>query len=146
MKITPLALIASMLLATPAGAQEPENQIKYRQAVMSAIGGHTGAASQIVRGNVVAEGALLIHAEALAALTRDIPHLFPEGSDLGETKAKPTIWEQWDKFTEASAKARTATDGFLAAVKHGDPQAIGAAFRQVGDSCKGCHDDFRLED
>ena len=49
-----LSLITAALLAVSANtpASEAENYIKYRQAMMKAIGGHMGAASQIVRGKV----------------------------------------------------------------------------------------------
>ena len=107
-------IIAALLVAAaPAAlAEDPEDFIKYRQAVMKAIGGHTGAASQIVRGKVNPEGALGMHANALAELSKDLTGLFPEGSDFGETKAKEEIWSDWAKFEKAADDARTATAAF----------------------------------
>lgn len=127
-------------------AEEPENYIKYRQAMMTAIGGHNGAATQIVRGKVDPEGDLIMHANALAALCSNIPRLFPEGSDFGETKAKDEIWSQWDRFEQAANDAKNATAAFSEAASSGDPERIGKAFKDVGDSCKGCHKDFRQKD
>ena len=143
-----LLLITSALLAISAGAHasEPENYIKYRQAMMKAIGGHMGAASQIVRGKVAPEGDLLMHALALAELNRNLTRLFPEGSDFGETKAKEEIWDQWAKFEQASADAKKATADFAAAAGGGEPRQIANAFKAVGKSCKGCHKDFRQKD
>jgi len=127
-------------------AEEPENYIKYRQAMMKAIGGHTGAASQIVRGKVAPEGDLLMHALALAELSRHIPRLFPEGSDFGETKAKEEIWAQWEKFEQAAEMTKKATADFAAAAAGGDPRQTANAFKEVGKSCKGCHKEFRQKD
>jgi cytochrome c556 len=144
---TKTLLVAALIAAAPATqAQEPENYIKYRQAVMTAIGGHNGAASQIVRGRVSPEGALAVHAGALEALTRDIPSLFPEGSDFGETGAKPEVWSDRAGFEKAADDARAATAAFAAAVAGGDAEKIGAAFKEVGEACKGCHETYREKD
>jgi cytochrome c556 len=143
-----IALMIAALLASAASAQaeEPENYIKYRQAMMTAIGGHNGATTQIMRGKVDPEGDLVIHANALAALSSNIPRLFPEGSDFGETKAKDEIWSQWDKFEQAANDAKMATAAFSEAVSSGDADRIAKTFKDVGDSCKGCHKEFRQKD
>lgn len=143
-----LVLIFAALVAGTMNvhAEEPENYIKYRQAMMKAIGGHTGAASQIVRGKVAPEGDLVMHALALAELSRQIPRLFPEGSDFGETKAREEIWSQWEKFEQAAENTKKATASFSAAAAGGDPRQIANAFKEVGKSCKGCHKDFRQKD
>ncbi len=139
------AIITAALIAATGAAQaeEPENYIKYRQAMMSAIGGHTGAAGQIVRGKVTPAGALAMHADALAALSADISSLFPEGSDFGETRAKEEIWSDRAAFDKAAVDAKTATVAFAAAVAAGDSEKIEAAYRDVGESCKTCHKQFR---
>ena len=143
-----ISVVAALLIAaSPAAlAEEPEDFIKYRQAMMKAIGGHSGAASQIVRGKVNPEGALGMHANALAELSKDLTSLFPEGSDFGETQAKAEIWSDWAKFEKAAGDAKTATAAFAEAVAGGDADRIGAAFKDVGDSCKGCHKAFRQKD
>jgi len=143
-----VSIIAAILIAgAPATqAQEPENYIKYRQAMMMAIGGHSGAASQIVRGKVNPEGALAMHALALAELTSDLTSLFPEDSDFGETKAKAEIWSDRAGFEKAANDAKSATAAFAEAVTGGDPEKIETAFKKVGDACKGCHKTYREKD
>jgi cytochrome c556 len=142
----PAMALALTFAAGPGLAEEPENYIKYRQLMMKAIGGHMGAASQILRGLVAPEGDLQVHAQSLAALTTNIPRLFPEGSDFGETEALPAIWDDRAKFEEAAEAAKTATSAFAEAVAGGDMETIAAAHREVGKSCKGCHESFRKED
>jgi cytochrome c556 len=144
MKKTFVLMVAALIASTAnVQAEEPENDIKYRQAMMKAIGGHSGAASQIVRGKVEPEGDLLMHALALAELSRNITRLFPAGSDFGETKAKQEIWDQWPKFEQAAENAKKATAEFAAAAAGGNSAQIANAFKDVGKSCKGCHKDFR---
>jgi len=141
-----LMSVALVGVSTLANADQAENYIKYRQAVMKAIGGHMGASTLIVRGKVNPDGDLAMHAEALAKLSRQITRLFPEGSDFGETKAKESVWQDWAKFEKAADAARDATAVFAEAAASGDEARISAAHKEVGKSCKGCHEDFRQKD
>lgn len=144
----PVVLLSLGLMLGPCAAlaSEPENYIKYRKAMMKAIGGHMSASSQILRGKVSADGDLEMHAASLAALTARLPRLFPDGSDFGETQAKEEIWENWDKFEQAAAASRDATARFAEAAGSGDLAAARTAQKAVGKSCKGCHKDFRQKD
>lgn len=147
MKISlPIVLAAVIGGASLAHAEEPENFIKYREAMMKAMAGHSGAASQIVRGKVSPEGHLQMHAKSLEELASDIASLFPEGSDFGETEAKDDIWKDWDKFQKAADNTKQATAAFAAAVDTGDKAKIAATFKDVGQSCKSCHEKFRKDD
>ena len=142
-----VSLFAALIVtATSTHAEEPENYIKYRKAMMTALGGHMAAASQIVRGKVSPEGDLAMHAQAMSELTVNLTRLFPKGSDFGETKAKAEIWENWEKFEKAAMDAKNATAKFAETVAGGDENAIAAAHKDVGKGCKACHEDFREED
>lgn len=146
MKSTLIIIVTSLLANPLAFADETEYVIKYRKAVMKAIGGHTSAAGQLVRGKVSMDGDLQKHATALAALNTDLPRLFPEGSDFGETSAKENIWDEWAEFKKASTETANATRSLAEAVESGDSAAIGAAYKAVGKSCKGCHKKYRQKD
>ena len=143
---TLIPLAGLLALSGIAQAESPENYIDYRKAVMKAIGGHMGASTQIMRGRVSPDGALAMHADALAALNADLGRLFPEGSDFGETKAKPEIWQDPEGFAKVVAQGRDATAEFAAAVASGDQGRIASAHKAVSDSCKACHQDYRLKD
>lgn len=142
----PIMLLACVTITPLAQAGNAENYIKYRQAVMKAIGGHMGASSQIVRGKVSPPGALALHAKALADLNADLAALFPAGSDFGETQSRESIWEDFAAFQAKADETRDATAAFAAAVAGGNSDDIRAAQRSVGKSCKGCHEDFRRKD
>ena len=69
--------------------------------------------------------------------------LFPDGSQGGE--AAPAIWEDRDGFEEKIATWQTAT----AAAIEADPGSLDEAKAVVSpvlQSCKGCHDSYRIED
>jgi cytochrome c556 len=144
--LIPLGLAAALLLPQLAMSDESEDVIKYRQAVMKAIGGHMSASSLIVRGKVSYKPQLQEHAKALKILTSDIPALFPDDSDFGETRAMAEVWGKRDDFVKAADLSKQSIADFLAAVEQGKPDSIAASFQKVGDGCKGCHKDFRQKD
>lgn len=139
-------LVSTLGLAFVAGAEpSAEDAFKYRQSVMTALRGHIGAASMIVRGIISDDGHLEHHAEGLKSGVAEIHRVFQPGSNFGESEALPVIWEDTEKFAAAIRNAEEATAKFYTVVSSGgDGDAIGAAFRDVGMSCRGCHDDFRV--
>lgn len=141
---TSVALLLSVSLV---GADDPapEDAKDYRTSVMTTLRGHISAASMLVRDLVEDNGFLAAHADGLANGAAELKYLFPAGSAVDESEALPVIWEQPEEFQEAVDTAVTATTAFKEAVAGGDKAAIGAAFRDVGAACRGCHDRFRLD-
>lgn len=136
-----------VVLSTAVADPTPEDAKDYRISVMTSLRGHIGAASMHVRGLVNDDGGFLAkHAEGLANGAAELTHVFPEGSNVGDSEALPAVWEQPEEFAEAIAAAEEATAAFQEAVATGDRSKIGAAFRDVGNACRGCHDRFRVDD
>ena len=123
----------------------PEDALDYRIAVMTVLRGHIGAASMIVRGLVSDDGNLTSHAEGVAAAATELSRIFPQGSNIGESDALPIIWEEPEAFVEAVSKSKEAAAAFVGAAASGDRAAIGKAFRNLGGSCRGCHDQYRVK-
>lgn len=121
-----------------------EDAFKYRQSVMTALRGHIGAVSMIMRGLVEDEGYLAKHAASMAETATEIHRVFQEGSNVGESEALPIIWDEPEKFAEAIEKAEAATAAFSEAAASGDADAISGAFRELGGACRGCHDRYRV--
>ena len=140
-----IVAVTALGISTPVIADTtPEDAKDYRVAIMTTLRGHIGATSMMVRGLVDDHGQLADHAAGLANGVAELKHIFQEGSIVDESEALPVIWEQPEKFAAAIKKSEDATVAFKAAVAGGDSEAIGAAFRNVGMSCRGCHDDFRV--
>jgi cytochrome c556 len=141
-----VALAISSVFAFQALAQTtPEDALDYRKAVMTALRGHIGAASMIARGLVENDGHLVGHARGLHAGAKELSRIFQEGSNVGESEALPVIWEDAEGFAAAIAAMEEATAAFVEAAESGDGEAIGAAFRNVGMGCRGCHDNYRVQ-
>lgn len=134
-------------MAQPVKFSSAENTIKYRQALMKAVGGHWGAiATTLKEGDSL--GAIAIHAEAVAGLAKAAPAAFAEGSGPmdGETKAKAEIWDKKDDFAKVVMAFQTETAKLAEIAASGDKGAIAAQFGVVGNvGCKGCHSDFKAK-
>ena len=137
----PAIVAALALLAWPMAAQD-EDAADYRVETMKAIGGHTTGFFGILQGKVPHAGHLPVHANALAELAKIAPSLFPAGSGE-DTDALPAIWENPEDFAAKLTAFEDAATNLAAAVAAGD--GIGPAAQQMGQACKGCHDDYRAQ-
>lgn len=149
---TGIALLLGLGMAGQAGAFDDdllkgEVQIEYRQGVMEALGGNASAISAVViDGADEYRGNLETHARFIRDMTEDIPALFPEGSDFGDTDALPEIWEEPEKFEERADDTHEKAVALFQAVEEENEEEIGPRFRELGESCSACHDDFREGD
>ncbi|MBP0445511.1 cytochrome c [Roseomonas sp. SSH11] len=82
-------------------------------------------------------------AEEMAAFFRNLPTLFPPGSDGGGTRALPTVWSEREGFERAAANASTAAEALRVAAASGDAAATTAAVRAMGATCGACHRNYR---
>lgn len=134
------------IAATTMAETTSEDAYDYRVAIMTTLKGHLVASSMIVRGLIEDTGQLAEHANSIANSLAEFDHVFPEGSNVGDSEALDAVWTDPEKFAEAYANAKAASAEFAAAANSGDMEAAGAAFRKVGGSCRGCHDDFKKQD
>jgi cytochrome c556 len=74
-----------------------------------------------------------------------IPSLFPKGSNLGKTKAKPEIWEKSDEFAKNAKNLSKAAGELASAAKSQDDAAVGTKFKALGETCNSCHKEFRAD-
>jgi len=123
----------------------PQDAADYRVAVMTSLKGHIGAASMHVRGLVEGPEFLVKHAQGLANGASELDRLFPAGSNVEGSEALPLIWEDTEEFSKAIEQLVATTNAFVEAAESGDQERVGQAFREMGGSCKGCHDKFREE-
>lgn len=137
------ALLAPLALAAWPMAAQDEGAASYRVSTMEAIGGHTSALFAILQGEVAHTAHLPVHANALGNLAPLASTLFPEGSGGPDTDALDAIWENPEDFAEKLSAFEQAAAGLAAAVADGGE--VGPAAMQLGQACKGCHDDYRAQ-
>lgn len=145
--IAAVALSAG-LAAVTAGSATAQNQPEkppiaaYRSSTMNGIQSHMGAIRAIASGDVTWSGHAVGHAEALNALAMSLSDIFPEGTADG-SRAKPEIWQNWSDFQSKISGFQSATQALVHAAHGGDRAAIGEAAQAVGQTCRGCHTDYR---
>jgi cytochrome c556 len=146
--IAAAAVMIGAGLSLPAAAQfqKPEDAIKYRKAVFTVMGNHMGRLGAMVNNKAPYDAkAAAASAEVLATLAPLPWSAFGEGTDKGETRAQANIWSEADKFKAGATKMQDEIAKLDAAAKTNDLAKLKAAFGPVGQSCKGCHDNFRKE-
>jgi len=141
-----ILLVSACLIAGTAFAAEPEDIIKYRQDVMKSQGAHMAAAAAIIQGKVDYKGQLGDHVKALQATSKNVASLFPKDSDFGDTKASDAVWKNNTEFQKYAMDVRAKADALAKAVAANDTRNYGARLKELSDSCKGCHKDFRKEE
>ena len=150
MKLTRISqcvlLVSASLVASFAFAAESEDIIKYRQNVMKANGAHMAAAAAIINGKVDFKGQLGDHTKALQTINKDITSLFPKDSDFGDTKALDAVWKNGADFQKSAKIAAQKADALAKTVAAGDSKSYAARFKELSDSCKSCHKDYRKEE
>lgn len=125
---------------------EPEDIIKYRQNGMKASAAHMASMAAIIQGKVSYSAQLADHAKAVQALNKNIPALFPDGSDFGETKALDAVWKDKADFAKRAKDTEAKSAALAQAVKGGDPKLYEPKFKELSESCKACHKDFRKKE
>lgn len=135
--------------AAAAGTGEAPPIIKEREANFEAI----GKAFKAIRGQLEADAPdyALIAASATDINTRAqaIPNHFPAGTSTADgfkTEALPAIWEKPEEFKAAAQKLADESAKLASLAPGGDKAAVGAQAMAMGGACKGCHDQFRLDD
>jgi cytochrome c556 len=142
------AALTGLMTALQAAAQfaKPEDAIKYRKAAFTVMGSHFGRIGAMVNGRVPFDAKAAETNIEIATTMSKLPYVaFIEGTDKGETRAKPEIWSEMDKFRTAASTMQDEMAKLNAATKTGNLDAIKAQFGKVGQSCKACHDNYRKE-
>ena len=143
-----LSAAMAITLALPAQAQfaKPEDAVKYRKASYTVMATHFGRLGAMASGRALYDAKLAAeNAEVVATLAKLPWAAFGEGTDKGETRAKPEIWKESAKFKEASDKMQAEITKLNTAAKAGNLDALKTAFAPAAASCKACHDSFRKD-
>ena len=142
-----LAALALASLSAHAQFAKVEDAVEYRQASLSVMGTHFHRIAEVVKGEKPYNKAATENDAAIVEMMSKLPWTaFPPNSIVGDSKAKPEIWTQQDKFKADADKLQAATQKLSASAKTGDLAAIKTAFGDTGKACKACHEDFKKKD
>ena len=142
MKYAILLFLTGTFLSTLAHA-EP---IADRKALMKSNGEAMGVLGATAKGErefdadavMAALEQLNVNAESF-----DVEALFPEGSDTGDTRAAPKIWEDMAGFNAAADEFRGAAAAAVAAAP-ANLETLQSQVGAMGQTCGACHETYRL--
>jgi cytochrome c556 len=140
-------LITSLLavVAMPALADEStQGAIDFRESVMTTFKWYMGPMGAMAKGKIPFDAALFkSRADGLANASRlDASEGFPEGS-VGETEAKPEIWDNWDDFLSKYQSLQDEAVKLQQVAATGDEAEMKKQFGKVGETCGSCHKKYR---
>jgi cytochrome c556 len=139
--IAGLFILLTASVSSQAFAQQ--EAIEKRQKAMKANSADVKAIKAAVESKDYAT--IETKAKEIMGTADKIPSLFPKGSTVGKTKAKPEIWEKSDEFAKAAKNLSKTSGELAAAAKSQDDAAVATKFKAVGEACASCHKTFRAE-
>lgn len=118
--------------------------VKERMDAMKSLKEDMKAISDMLRGRTAYKGdEVQWRVDRIKAHSRDFERLFPSGSNAGPSEASPRIWSEWSRFMRQTTDMTAAARALMDAARR-EPAAR-KAFGQLGQTCRACHDDYRLE-
>jgi cytochrome c556 len=142
-KILAAALFSFVSLVVSAQVFAQADVIEKRQKLMKS----NSEAAKAVKAAAESKDYATIELKAkdIMGNAEKIPDLFPKGSTVGKTKAKPEIWEKGDEFAKNPKALGKAASELADAAKAKDDAAIGVKVKALGEVCANCHKNFRAE-
>ncbi|MFO7809672.1 c-type cytochrome [Guyparkeria sp.] len=148
-----LSLTSAAVLATGmhgvAHANDPADVVEYRQAVFQVTKNNFGPIADMLKGDIeYDQEAIKKMASVVEMMSTLVEGQFPEGTGPleTETNALMDIWDEPEAFGERIAEFEQTAVTLVEAANSGDKRQLAAAVKDVGASCKACHDDFRRDD
>lgn len=147
-KFAVLALATALVLPTAASANmTTEEAIKYRQSGYTFMSWNMARIRSSVEGEFNRDEVVRA-ANAIAAIANSgMGSLFVPGSETGSgwkaTRVKPELFSDSDGVAKVAIAFIKEANEMAKVAPTGNPAAVRAQFGKLGNSCKGCHDNYR---
>jgi cytochrome c556 len=155
MNLKTLAILTAVTLSGTAGISafaadgEHDKAIKARQSMFQLYNFSTGILGDMAKGKIPYDAAAATEAATNLSAVANLgqSQFWPAGSDNAtdgnaRTRALPKIWTTFPAITEKADALKTAAADLVPAAGAG-LESLQNAMGAVGDSCKGCHQEFR---
>ena len=145
-QILVLAAVLATMTAAEAQTPKPEDQLKLRKAAYTLMGYTFGSLDAMAGGKrAFNKDEAVRNADLLAHLATIPKGFFGEGSDKGETRAKPEVWTNRADFDAKMDKMVQETGKLSQAARSADVATLKKAVQDVDAACSACHDDYRVK-
>ena len=150
--ITTLGLALSLIALSGAACAQmkPEDAITFRQSGYKFMAWNMGNIKRNLEGEF-SKDQVVAAANVIAAIANSgMGRLYLPGTDQGkgwhDTKVKPELFTDKEGVGTVAKAFNEAANEMAKVAASGDQAAIKAQFGKLGESCKGCHDKFRVDD
>lgn len=147
MKCKALLLACACLTLIACGGVDPDSPLGKRQALFKQMLKTSEDLGGMLRGRIAYdEAGFIAGAAELERLSREPWQHFPAVPDDERSKANPELWQRQAQFQQMARELEQATAA-LVQVSSAPPlrrAALEPAVQQVEDSCKACHEAFRI--
>jgi cytochrome c556 len=120
----------------------PADAITARRAAMKTEGGILQSVNKALQAGESPSG-FAPDIQWIADWGKQMPTMFPPGSDAGDTKALPTVWSDKATFDQKAADLVAAADKLAKMAADKDTADFTTQFKAVGATCGGCHRTFK---
>ena len=134
--LTAIVFAAGLAASSPSQADEYPERVN----LMKDMGKNLGPIGKAVKGEMAADYPAM--AKMAAAIRDDslkLKDMFPAGTDVGDTRALPVIWEKKADFDAYFDKLASAADALAKEAATGSVADLKASFAAVASNCGGCH-------
>ncbi|ATD64280.1 c-type cytochrome [Neisseria weixii] len=129
----------------PAGSAKAA--VEERDRLMDIFKESAGIMGKMIKGETAYDAAAFQAAADTLAENADKPwQHYTQESAKEESDAKPEVWSKPDQFKQEADKFIAAAAALKTAAAEGNLDAVKRPFGDVGQSCKSCHDSFRVDD
>jgi cytochrome c556 len=146
-------LLAAVIVAVSAGAlaqqagPKPEQLIKWRQSAYQVLAWNNTRIKANLEGQYNKDD-VVRSANTIAALANaGLGSLFPAGTEQGkgwhDTTVKPELFKNGKRVGELAGNFTHEANELARIAATGDAAAVKTQFGKLGQTCKGCHDDFK---
>lgn len=140
-----LLVLGSAVIAVPLAFAAPD-MVRSRIDTYRELGASFKAVNDGLRGAEVQTVLIAQSARQIRNVAQAQYGLFPAGSGPRpgvKTSARAEIWSQPARFKAAQDAFAKAAGAFQQAVNSRNPATMRVAAKNLGATCKGCHDSFR---
>jgi cytochrome c556 len=148
-----LALIVVSVSSPAFAGKEEDQQIKFRQSAYSFLGWNTNRIkSQVVdHPETFSKEEVVAAANVIAAIANSgLGKLYGPGTDDGtgwkKTRLKPEFFQKPDEVKKVANTFNQEANELAKVAASGDIASIKTQFGKLSESCKSCHDSFRIKD
>lgn len=142
-------IVSSVAYAEPAKSEKQASAaVKYRQALLQLIRSNMGPLGAMAKGHIPFDAQKMqTNGKRIEQLATMMPDYFSTDTSAYKlaSDAKPEIWQNQEDFNNKINDLLMAARNLQVVASDGDESKFRAAVGGVGRTCKGCHDEYKVD-